>query len=132
MSYKNATKLPVSCLKYNSHGNLFRICMWILSLLNYEPYVLLCPTCFRASSASCPTCSRTLRPLMPHIPCALRAHVFHVPRARCGLVPCALWALFPFVPYRFVLYVLCFLISPFSLLSFHASRSYFSVHLLII
>ena len=90
------------------------------------PYVLSCLKCLL------PYLLSYSPSLVPHIPPNLRAHVFHVPRARCGLVLCALWALFPYVPYRFVLYVLYFLISPFLLLSFHASRSYFSVHLLLI
>ena len=33
---------------------------------------------------------RALRALVPHLPHALRAPVFHVPRALCGVAPCAL------------------------------------------
>ena len=44
-----------------------------LALRALGPTVLLCPTC-----------------LVLHLPCAVRAPVFHVPRALCGLMPCAL------------------------------------------
>ena len=58
--------------------------------------------------------------------------VLHVSRALCGLVPRALCALFPYVTYCLVPCVLYVLISPFVLFSFHALRTCFSVHLLIV
>ena len=113
-------------------------------LLNYMPHVLSCSTCSHASrvscrmcslalrvswstcsrahSASCPTCSRALGASYPTCSCVWRASyctypVLYVPRASRFLSP------------FFLLYVL---ILPFVLLSFHAPRSYFSVHLLLV
>ena len=66
------------------------------------PYELLCPTCLVPYLLSCPPCSHALHR-------ALWTPVFHVPCALCSLVSCALWSLFPYVPYCFltcVLYVL--------------------------
>ena len=67
-----------------------------LSLLNYLPYVLSCPTCSRASRAFVPHVSRALRTsyptcLVPHVPRALRASclkclVSYVPRVIRALV----------------------------------------------
>ena len=95
-----------------------------------------------------PTSSRTLRAIVPYVPRVLRAlvhHVFscltcivpfvlpclvfHVLPTLCSLRPRALWALFPYWLVPCVLYVL---ISPFVLLSFYASRSCFSVCLLLV
>ena len=78
---------------------------------------------------SCPTyhtCSRTLRASCSTCSCASRASCF-----TC-LLPSALWALFPYVPCCLVSWVLYVLMLPLVFLSFHASRSYFSIHLLIV
>ena len=69
----------------------------------------LCPMCCRALCVLFPTCSRAKRALVPHVPRALCAPVIHVPHALCGIV-CA-----------------CLV-----LLSFHESRSSFSVCLPIV
>ena len=61
---------------------------------------------------SCPTC------LVPYVHRALRAPVVHMPRASCA----SCFVHFPYVTYCFVPSVLYVLISPFLLLSFHASH----------
>ena len=136
-------------IDHKQHVKLFftrfsrRLPQWFL-LLNYMPHVLSCSTCSHASrvscrmcslalrvscstcsrahSASCPTCSRALGASCPTCSCVWRASyctypVLYVPRASRFLSP------------FFLLYVL---ILPFVLLSFHAPRSYFSVHLLLV
>ena len=114
-----------------------------MSLLNYVPHVpsvpcALVPCVPRAVRVLVTLVLRALRALVPRVSCAhrtLRAScptylvpyvllyftclVLHMPRA----------LLFPYVP-CFAPCVLYILISPFLLLRFHASRSYFSVHLL--
>ena len=80
-----------------------------MSLLNYVPYLLSCPTCScptcsrvlrascstccRASPASCTTCSRALRALMPQVPRTLRAFVPTVLLYPTYLVPYVLLCL---------------------------------------
>ena len=116
-------------------------------------YVLSCPTCLvpyvsRALRAFVLYVSRLLRALVSYVPQILRALVPHVPRAICASVfhlprtsraSCPVWTLaspfmstFSYVPYCFVTCILYALISPFVFLSFHASRSYFSVDLLLV
>ena len=114
-----------------------------MNLLNYVPHVPRVPRaplpCMsRALHVLVPLVLRTLCALVPCVPCACRTLgdscptyfvpyvllcftclVLHMPRA----------LLFPYVP-CFAPCVLYILISPFLLLRFHASRSYFSVHLL--
>ena len=90
----------------------------------------------RAVRALVPHVPHALRPLVPYVPCAhvllrFTCLVLHVPSSLRGLMPCTLWAIFPYVPYCFIPCVLHVLISSFLLLSFHASRSHFSVHLLL-
>ena len=58
-----------------------------MSLLNYVPYVLSCPTCSRALRASCPTCCRALRALVPHVPPVLRVSCPTRSRALRALCP---------------------------------------------
>ena len=113
-------------------------------LCAFDLYVLSCPTCYRVPRSSCRTWYRTSCGLCPTCSCVSRASCFfffffffimrNTSNASCpiGLVSRALWALFPYVSYYFVPYVLYVLASPFVLLSFHASRSYFSVHFLLV
>ena len=116
-----------------------------------------CPTCSHALRASCSTCSRALRALVPYVPRDLRALVPYVPRVLRAIVlhvPHALLALEP--PVLGSSLVSCLMgphasrfMSPFSLrtllyrtlrtpcpnimlLSFYASRSYFSVYVLLV
>ena len=131
----------LSCLKY--------IITYVLSCPLYLlPYVLSCSTCRVPYVLSCctrlvfyvlsyPTCVVSyvllcLICLVPYVLLFFKCLVFHVPRTLYGFVPHALWTLFPYVPYCFVPCVLCVLISPSVLLSFHASLFYFSVHLLFV
>ena len=82
-----------------------------------------CLTCSRVSHVSCPTCSRVLCASCPTCSCVLRAS--------CPRCSCVSRASCSYVPYCFVPCVLCVLISPFLLLSFHVSRCYFFVHLVL-
>ena len=59
-------------------------------------------------------------------------HVPHVPRPLYGLMPRFLRILFPQVRYCFVICIRCVPISPFVLLSFYASCSYFSIYLQLV
>ena len=96
-----------SCVPYMLSCPTFLVPHMLSCLTCLVPYVLLCPTCptcYRGSHASCPTCSCVLRASCP----------------RCSYVPCC-----------FVLCVFYVLISPFLLLSFHVSRCYFFVHLVL-
>ena len=95
-------------------------------------YMLLCPVYLASDMLLCLTCSCAPCTLRQTCSCALHAPVFHVTCVICGLVSRTLWALFPYVTNCFVLWVLYVLITPFVLLSFHASRSYFSVNLLLV
>ena len=123
------------------------------SLRSLKPYV---PRALRALVSHLPSAlrafvlcvSRVLRAVVSYVPQILRALVPHVPRAICTSVfhlprasraSCPVWTLaspfmspFSYVPYCFVTCILYVLISPFVFLSFHASRSYFSVNLLLV
>ena len=111
------------------------------SLLKYESYVLSCPLVL--------WCSCTLRALLPYTPrviCTLLPHVPHVLRAPVLHVLCPLWPrglrfsspLF----FRTLLFMYSYLTYPYlatlcsiftsCALDFHASRSYFSVYLLLV
>ena len=65
----------------------------LLSLLNYVPYVLPCPTCL------VPYVLRALRALVSHALCALHAFLPHVPRSLRALVPYVPRAVRALVPY---------------------------------
>ena len=105
-------------------------------LCAFDLYVLSCPTCYRVPRSSCHTWYRTSCGLCPTCSCFFFFFIYimrNTSNASCpiGLMSRALWALFPYVSYYFVPCVLYVLVSPFVLLSFHASRSYFSVHFLL-
>ena len=83
-----------------------------MSLLNYVPSMLSCPT---SSHSSCLTSSRdicalvsyvphTLHAVVPCVPRAVRALVSHVPRALRGLVPEVPCASCAFVNYLLLMY----------------------------
>ena len=64
-----------------------------LCLTCLVPYVLSCLTCFVPCVLSYPLC------LVPYLPRALGARVLCASRVLCGLVHCALRAVFLYVPY---------------------------------
>ena len=127
------------------------------ALFRYVPHVLralvtcvlLCPFCLVLLCPIClvPRALRALRlcALVPHLPRALHVPVLHEPHSLhalvlhmlcasrtcdlCGLMP---RALFPYIPYCLIPCILYILLSPFVLLSSHASRSYFCVYLLLV
>ena len=81
-----------------------------MSLLNYVPYMLSCPTWL---VPHVPRSLRTLNDFLSHLSLAVRALVSHVPRALHTLVPQvsrALCGLIPHVPFVLVSHVLPFLL----------------------
>ena len=110
----------------------------LLALVLHVPRVpqVLMPHLPPPPFALLPYVPRALHALVQYVPCVLRALVPYVPRFIRALVPpvprvlraiasCAFcFCLLPCVLYD--------LISPFVLLSFHASRFYFSVYLLLV
>ena len=94
------------------------------------PHVLSCRTCSYAKCALVPHVSRALRALVPHMLCPPPTSSPMWPRASRFMSPFSLSTLL-----SRTLRTLCLLyvlISLFVLLSFHASRSSFSLHLLLV